>query len=186
MRSFPSDIQTLKLKFHMQPNNPADSLREWFVNLDVPSNDPEILEQPDYFPDSLGPEDYRIKEAQGNPVIDLDIVFYRRHGYHTLAATVPLTIVIALAPSSYAIDVDDIGDRLSTGLTLLLSAVAVKFIIAPDLPRVPYPTRLDVDTILAYMFILLIILGQVYFKEWDDTASQVSHMIMFVLVLFLW
>jgi hypothetical protein len=63
-------------------------------------------------------------------------------------------------PLSNAIEADGsamgTGDRLSVTLTLLLTAVAYKFIVASSLPQVSYLTKLDIHVLLCFGFLVLI------------------------------
>lgn len=51
-----------------------------------------------------------------------------------------LTLLGLLA---FAMDIEDLGSRVSTVLTLILTAVAFKFILASTLPKVPYNCLID-------------------------------------------
>ena len=51
----------------------------------------------------------------------------------------------------YAMPVDDIGSRINTVLTIILTSVAFKFVLAGSLPRVPYNTLVDYFVLLSMM-----------------------------------
>lgn len=185
---FPCDIQKLRLKFLMYPHDAHDYRRVWVGCKDVPSHDLEDLHQPDYHIDNLSQNNFELgeKTAEGYPTMSFTIVAIRNHGYHTITATMPMSMILLLTPASYKIDVEDIGGRLSVGLTLLLSTVAVKFVVAPDVPKVSYPTGLDIDTMISYGFLILVILQQVYFPEKDELASDIAHKCLPVLLAVIW
>jgi heme/copper-type cytochrome/quinol oxidase subunit 2 len=61
--------------------------------------------------------------------------------------------ICSLSFTAFAIPREDLGDRMSIVLTLLLTAVAFKLVIADSLPKVSYFTALD--TYMNAMFLLL-------------------------------
>lgn len=74
---------------------------------------------------------------------------------------------------SFAMDITDLGSRVSTLLTLLLTAVAFKFSLAGSLPKVPYNTLIDYF-ILSSMLSLGVMTGFTILPaiSFDDTTSQ--------------
>jgi len=62
-------------------------------------------------------------------------------------------IIVLLNAGSVAISVTEIGDRLSFSSSLLLTAVAFKFVLAETLPKVGYQTVMDRYVIMAFLFI---------------------------------
>ncbi len=45
--------------------------------------------------------------------------------------------------TGFAIPIEDVADRLSVIITLLLTSTAFKYVITEKLPRIDYPTQLD-------------------------------------------
>ncbi len=85
--------------------------------------------------------------------------FARRPHYYMSNVMMPMTVITLLGPLSNAIEADGslmgIGDRLSVSLTLLLTAVAYKFIVASSIPQVSYLTALDEQVLLCFAFLVL-------------------------------
>ena len=85
--------------------------------------------------------------------------FARRPYFYMSNVVLPMTLLTLLGPLSNAIEADGspmgTADRLSVSLTLLLTAVAYKFIVATSLPQVSYLTALDVQVLLCFGFLVL-------------------------------
>jgi hypothetical protein len=85
----------------------------------------------------------------------------RHHGYYITNVLSPMMVITYLAAvSAGAVDSDgarmSTGDRLSVTLTLMLTAVAYKFIVASALPQVSYLTSLDTYVLVCFLFLFLI------------------------------
>ena len=85
----------------------------------------------------------------------------RHHGYYITNVLSPMMVLTYLAAvSAGAVDSDgarmSTADRLSVTLTLMLTAVAYKFIVASALPQVSYLTSLDTYVLVCFLFLFLI------------------------------
>ncbi|KAF0690009.1 Aste57867_18571 [Aphanomyces stellatus] len=76
--------------------------------------------------------------------------------YYVQNIVVIMCLLSLLGPLVFVLDVDDLGDRLSTVLTLLLTAVAFKFVISSALPKVPYNTLLDSFVLASTISLVLV------------------------------
>jgi hypothetical protein len=88
-----------------------------------------------------------------------------------------LFLIVMFAASVVGIPYNDFADRLSTTMTLLLTAVAFKFVTNSWVPAVSYLTLLDKYTMLAICMIMLQVLENficVMF-EGDDVALKDSY-----------
>ena len=97
----------------------------------------------------------------------------------------PMALIEALAYGSFAVPREDVADRLSVSLTMVLTAVAFKQIIAAELPNVSYLTLLDVFVLASFASTCLvafenIVVGQVAFWEGDDTLADVDKILSIV------
>lgn len=64
-------------------------------------------------------------------------------------------VIVFLGWTGFAIPIEDVADRLSVIITLLLTSTAFKYVITEKLPRIDYPTQLDYY-MLTGMFLLLL------------------------------
>ena len=54
--------------------------------------------------------------------------------------------------------VDDLTDRFGFVVTLLLTSVALQFVVSTQLPKLPYLTLLDEYVVLSFSFLFMIML----------------------------
>eukprot|EP00290_Baffinella_frigidus_P040166 CAMPEP_0180309748 /NCGR_PEP_ID=MMETSP0988-20121125/29286_1 /TAXON_ID=697907 /ORGANISM="non described non described, Strain CCMP2293" /LENGTH=199 /DNA_ID=CAMNT_0022293591 /DNA_START=27 /DNA_END=627 /DNA_ORIENTATION=+ len=82
----------------------------------------------------------------------------RQTGYYWTNVAVPMAVLTCMSTMSAAVEPNGerlpTADRLSVSLTLLLTAVAYKFVVASSLPTVSYWTMLDKYVLLCFCFIL--------------------------------
>ncbi|EQC26723.1 hypothetical protein SDRG_15452 [Saprolegnia diclina VS20] len=85
------------------------------------------------------------------------IVLQRKPGYYITNILLPMGLLTYLGFLSFAIESPNTRlatpDRLSISLTLLLTAVAYKFVVAGAIPQIPYMTTLDMHTTLSFVFL---------------------------------
>lgn len=85
----------------------------------------------------------------------------RRYPYYYIVNVFALTMMIStLSVCSFAIPFTDIADRLSFNVTLLLTLVALKFVVSGFMPKVPYMTMMDIRLNLSGFVLLVVMLIQ--------------------------
>jgi len=127
-------------------------------------------------------------------------VLNRRAGYYLSNVVLPLAAITGLTALSIgAIEADGsrlgTGDRLSVSLTLMLTAVAYKFIVAASLPQVSYLTLLDAYVLVCFGLIFLVCIENVGFPAlaYDRSSGEpvelvdefkicIAYLVTFVLV----
>jgi hypothetical protein len=65
-----------------------------------------------------------------------------------------------------------IGDRNSVALTLFLTAVALSFAVAGDLPKISYRTRMDTFIIMNYLIMFGVFISNFFIYHWYDEAED--------------
>jgi hypothetical protein len=65
-----------------------------------------------------------------------------------------------------------IGDRNSVALTLFLTAVALSFAVAGDLPKISYRTRMDSFILANYFILFTIFVSNFFVYFWYDVESS--------------
>ena len=129
-----------------------------------------------------------VSESTSNtvrPVLRIALTARRRPMYFFWNIMLPMALIEALAYGSFAVPREDVADRLSVSLTMVLTAVAFKQIIAAELPNVSYLTLLDVFVLASFASTCLvafenIVVGQVAFWEGDDTLADVDKILSIV------
>ncbi|KAK3284736.1 hypothetical protein CYMTET_7628 [Cymbomonas tetramitiformis] len=86
------------------------------------------------------------------PKLDIQILIVRSHFYWFINVAIPLYIFVSISLTSFIFDTQELADRLTINLTVLLTTVAYKYIIAEKLPDINYLTVLDVY-LLACLFL---------------------------------
>jgi len=86
----------------------------------------------------------------------LALTVVRIPNYYLWNVSVMLLLLGTLSLTTFSIDFDDIGERLSSILTLVLATVAFKLVIANDTPNISYLTVLDIYTLFTVVFICMI------------------------------
>lgn len=91
-------------------------------------------------------------------LLHVDMHIERRWGYWVYNVLLPLIIISSSTFSAFV--TPDIGDQISTVLTVLLTLTAFKFAIAEKLPAVSYQTNLDLFLLicLGIAFVILVVL----------------------------
>ena len=92
--------------------------------------------------DTQPPEDEQIDDPKQNHY-NVYIRLKRRPKYYATHVMVPIGLFSFMTWLAYTLPAEESGDRLSVGLTLMLTLVAFKFSVTSDLPRLPYATHLD-------------------------------------------
>jgi len=92
------------------------------------------------------------------PLLYMGVVAKRRHGYYSWNVFLPTLLLTAMAISTFAVPATDVADRLSVILTLVLTAVAFKFVVSQSLPNIPYNTFLDWYVLISFLLLMLIVI----------------------------
>ena len=83
-----------------------------------------------------------------------------------------MTLLTGSSLGSFAVPYEDVADRLSVTITIMLTAVAFKFQIGSDTPNVSTSTQMDKFVLAAFTFIFLItilnIVAPSFFTEEED------------------
>lgn len=94
------------------------------------------------------------------PQLISSIYLHRKHGFYMSNVMIPIFLISSIATASFAINEDgtvmDTSSRLSLTLTLLLTAVAYKFVVASILPQLSYVTLLDSYLWYCFAYLLLV------------------------------
>lgn len=71
------------------------------------------------------------------------VVLRRKHEYFTANITVTYGVVVSMGLSVFNFHPEDFEQRSTLILTVVFTAIAFKFLVTAELPRVPYNTILD-------------------------------------------
>eukprot|EP00057_Strongylocentrotus_purpuratus_P005984 XP_011660458.1 PREDICTED: acetylcholine receptor subunit delta [Strongylocentrotus purpuratus] len=91
------------------------------------------------------------------PLYNVVVNVKRKASYYMWNVALIMFLITPLAFTSYAVSADAPEDRLSVTLTLLLTAVAFKFVVSQSLPNTSYQTLLDYYVLWCMMFLCLVV-----------------------------
>ena len=113
------------------------------------------------------------------PRLTFRVLLERKSGYYISNVALPLAVLTALGPLSNAIEIDGssmgTGDRLSVTLTLILTAVAYKFVVAASLPQVSYLTLLDTHVLICFGFLVINVIENVLYPVYAHRYEPDSN-----------
>eukprot|EP01083_Nonionella_stella_P063989 166364_1 len=166
LQRFPFDRQFMNMSFnaHIKPVMEEEGPWNW------------ILEYPTWMPPELNDQfnqkfavrmlssitEYELLE----PWVDFDkeeaplsirLRVNRLPSYYFGNIVFPNFLIVAGCFSAFVVPREDIADRLSVTVTLMLAAVAFRFIVSLMLPKVSYLTLMDYYLLLGFLALILLI-----------------------------
>ncbi|XP_032236006.2 cys-loop ligand-gated ion channel isoform X2 [Nematostella vectensis] len=98
-------------------------------------------------------KDNQASSANNYPIYHIRAHVRRKNGYYLWNVVTIMLLIGALAFASFSVDISAPADRLSVTLTLLLTAVAFKFVVSQSLPTISYLTILDKYVLAVLVFL---------------------------------
>jgi len=95
------------------------------------------------------------------PTIRIVAHVHRQAGYYLWNVLLPLFVFTSILFCSFVVPPEDFADRTSVTLTMLLTKVAFKFIIADKLPKISYLTLIDKYILFCYGTAVVVIVENV-------------------------
>lgn len=115
----------------------------------------------------------RNDEGVRYPSLDIYAVVTRRVGFYMYNVVTPIFLLVSMSFMSFVVELHALNERLSITLTLLLTLVALKYVVAQYLPATSYLTYLDKYILMSFFF-MSITTGQnvlVYWFVKDDVVD---------------
>lgn len=106
------------------------------------------------------------------PVLNISLLAMRRPEYYLMNIEVPMFVLTSLTGLTWAIGPNDVADRLSVSLTLVLTAVAYKLTVAESIPQVAYLTLLDKFVSLCFLFMTLAAVENAVAPTFDPSVTD--------------
>ncbi|KAK2553672.1 Cys-loop ligand-gated ion channel [Acropora cervicornis] len=91
--------------------------------------------------------------ANDYPLYHIKCHVKRKNGYYLWNIAMIIFLIDILSFCSFSVDISSPSDRLSVTLTLLLTAVAFKFVVSQSLPTISYLTLLDKYVLSGLIFL---------------------------------
>eukprot|EP00600_Ochromonadales_sp_CCMP1393_P010039 CAMPEP_0174955976 /NCGR_PEP_ID=MMETSP0004_2-20121128/1277_1 /TAXON_ID=420556 /ORGANISM="Ochromonas sp., Strain CCMP1393" /LENGTH=323 /DNA_ID=CAMNT_0016203957 /DNA_START=33 /DNA_END=1001 /DNA_ORIENTATION=- len=153
LQKFPYDVQTLMIRVRLNSHLDNKILKRYFT-VGEGEEGLSVIKPTVFVPEwrLYKPFHKCTQDEKGKPIYDVYMTTFRRHGYFTRNIIVMMGSMCTLCLGAFGIHREHFADRCSVVLTLLLTAIAFKFVVADSLPKIPYLTVLDVQqTITAFM-----------------------------------
>lgn len=132
--------------------------------------------------------DYSLSDKRRNflkdrfPLLTVTVTVTRFPWYHLWNISLPLGSIVVMSWSSFTIDAADKAGRLSASLTLVLTAVAYKYIVAQMVPHISYNTLLDKYILTCWLFLFLVVIENCFAEQvQDEIAVALTFGISFLL-----
>jgi hypothetical protein len=159
MKEFPFDRMSIPIKFRsaLYPASElvmkfdGDSLLD--LNNLMPTCMDQRVEHPEFYIRCLQAYSIRhvypmIAELEGENhatycEFRIELFLERKFGFCLNKVWIPFTFILIMDLCCYLLLQSDISNRNNIGLTLFLTAVALKFAVSDNLPKISYQTRMD-------------------------------------------
>merc|ERR1719384_99722 len=165
LQRFPLDRQFMNMEFNAYVETPA-------IEGEGPWN--WILEYPEWMPSELKQFDQKFAVRMISSITEYELLepwvdfstsqplsirlrVNRMPAYYFGNIIFPNFLIVAGCFSAFVIPRSDIADRLSVTVTLMLAAVAFRFIVSTMLPKVSYLTVMDYYLLLGFLALILMI-----------------------------
>merc|ERR1711865_134827 len=128
------------------------------------------------------------KQPRKFATVYADLSALRRYDYYLWNVMVPQFLITMLGVTVYGIPIDDVADRMSVTLALVLTAVAFKFTVTENLPQVSYLTYLDYFTLMNMLFLVVLGLENLIASKWSSDKDEIEefdeHALFYILCLY--
>lgn len=91
------------------------------------------------------------------PIYHITTHVQRKPAYYMWNVALVIFLILGLSFTSFSVEADAPADRLSVTVTLLLTAVAFKFVVSSSLPTISYLTLLDKYVLWSLIFQCLMV-----------------------------
>ena len=102
----------------------------------------------------------------------IEVQLKRKYEYWLYNVIVLLASISSVVFATFALEPNEIGERLSLILTLLLTSVAFKFVISDAVPKVSYMTVLDTYVLVCNALFFMVAIGTTAMPFLVDDPQQ--------------
>ncbi|CAL8117415.1 unnamed protein product [Orchesella dallaii] len=189
LEDFPMDTQRCPLKLGSFGYTTRDVLYHWKSNASKPVDIAADMKmsQFDLISTPNGNATDSLKSGQYSCLL-VDFHLQRHMGNFLIQVYGPCTLLVVLSWVSFWLNREATADRVSLGVTTVLTMTFLGLEARTDLPKVPYPTALDFFVFLSFAFIFATIIqfavvhyftkngsGELYFNDTSSSSSSSSE-----------
>ncbi|CAH1102402.1 unnamed protein product [Psylliodes chrysocephalus] len=189
LEDFPMDVQKCPLKFGSFGYTNLDLIYRWNKARQVAIADDMKLSQFDLIATPAGNNTINIFNSETNSVeysmLLVSFHLQRHMGNFLIQVYGPCMLLVVLSWVSFWLNREATADRISLGITTVLTMTFLGLEARTNLPKVPYPTALDFFVFLSFSFIFATIIqfavvhyftkygsGECYFSFSSDSSSD--------------
>ncbi|CAG9854553.1 unnamed protein product [Phyllotreta striolata] len=189
LEDFPMDVQKCPLKFGSFGYTKQDLIYRWNTARRVAIADDMKLSQFDLIATPAGNNTINIfngeKKSVEYSMLLVDFHLQRHMGNFLIQVYGPCILLVVLSWVSFWLNREATADRVSLGITTVLTMTFLGLEARTNLPKVPYPTALDFFVFLSFAFIFATIIqfaivhyftkygsGECYFSFSSDSSSD--------------
>lgn len=152
LRSFPHDSQTCHLKFGSYAYDDSDVIFKW-QSSDVHVSRDNMAQFK--FLGAKFSADLDSYTGVNFTTITVSYTFQRRLGYYVLQVYIPDILMVLLSWIAFWMNPDSPGDRLTIGITTILTIMFLSGAVNASMPPVSYAKAVDWYLIISFAFIFL-------------------------------
>lgn len=157
LEDFPMDIQKCPLKFGSFGYTTRDVLYRWNPTRQVAIADDMKLSQFDLIDNPAANHTDVLKTGEHSMLL-VSFHLQRHMGNFLIQVYGPCVLLVVLSWVSFWLNREATADRVSLGITTVLTMTFLGLEARTDLPKVPYPTALDFFVFLSFAFIFATII----------------------------
>ncbi|RHY49030.1 hypothetical protein DYB38_009850 [Aphanomyces astaci] len=113
------------------------------------------------------------------PRMNFSILLQRRGGYYITHIVIPVTLITYMGFLSFCLDNEgktiDTGERLLISVTMVLTAVTYKFVVAGAIPQISYLTMLDHYVSFSFYYVCAISVANAFVMIGHNGESRAFH-----------
>ena len=101
------------------------------------------------------------KQASWNgktyPIVKFQAQVHRKPNYFFWNVVAPMNCFVIMSAQSFALPLENMGQRLSISMTMILTATAYKFVVGNMIPDISYNTMLDTYVLWCAFFLFMVV-----------------------------
>ncbi|CAK4762370.1 unnamed protein product [Aphanomyces euteiches] len=113
------------------------------------------------------------------PRVNFSIILQRQGGYYITHIVIPVTIITYMGFLSFCLNNEgkpmDTGERVLISVTMVLTAVTYKFVVAGSIPQISYMTMLDYYVTFSFVYVCCISIVNA-FVLWEEEHQVMDPM----------
>ncbi|RHY27268.1 hypothetical protein DYB32_006886 [Aphanomyces invadans] len=120
--------------------------------------------------------------------MNFSIILQRRGGYYITHIVIPVTLITYMGFLSFCLDNEgktiETGERLLISLTMVLTAVTYKFVVAGAIPQISYLTMLDHYVTFSFYYVCAISVANAFVTMGHEDEHAAFHVMVIMAAVY--